>query len=134
MLAEALAAGAAIVTPNNRLAREIALRFDTARAAEGRHAWESAQVLPWTMWLERLRLAAIAVHASGARTLELIGSSTSPLEVVERDARIALVDARGRIAADGDREAGAARASPPRRAPRRARAAPGRSTATSRKN
>jgi probable DNA repair protein len=58
LLAGALATGATVVTPNNRLAREIVLRFDRARLAEGKRAWTPADVLPWTMWLDRLRLAA----------------------------------------------------------------------------
>jgi ATP-dependent helicase/nuclease subunit B len=62
-LAGALAAGASIVTPNNRLAREVTLRHDAACHAEGRRAWIPAQAMPWTMWLERLRLSALAAGA-----------------------------------------------------------------------
>jgi len=63
-LGEALAAGASIVTPNNRLAREIAFEFDAARVAAGERAWVPAQALPWTMWVERLWLAASAAAAT----------------------------------------------------------------------
>ena len=69
LLAEALAAGASIVTPNNRLAREIATRFDAARRAEGKRAWTPAQAMPWTMWLDRLWLAALAAPISAGRVL-----------------------------------------------------------------
>ena len=69
LLAEALAAGASIVTPNNRLAREIATRFDAARRAEGKRAWIPAQAMPWTMWLDRLWLAALAAPTSAGRVL-----------------------------------------------------------------
>ena len=69
LLADALAAGATVVTPNNRLAREVVLRFDASRRAEGRRAWASAQALPWSMWLDRLWLAAVAARATSGRVL-----------------------------------------------------------------
>jgi len=64
LLADALAAGQSIVTPNNRLARDVVARFDAASRAAGKLTWASAQALPWTMWLERLLLAALAARAS----------------------------------------------------------------------
>jgi len=68
-LAGALAAGASVVTPNNRLAREVTLRHDAACDAEGRRAWVPAQAMPWTMWLERLRLSALAAGALPPKVL-----------------------------------------------------------------
>ena len=48
-----LESGATLVTPNRRLARDIARRFNLAQLGAGRSAWPSADVLPWTAWLER---------------------------------------------------------------------------------
>ena len=53
-LRAALAAGATVVTPNNRLARRLTALYDGAQRAAGRLAWEAPVVLPWTGWLERL--------------------------------------------------------------------------------
>ena len=61
-LVQALAAGATIVTPNNRLARELVARFDAARLAEGARSWGAAQVLPWNLWLGRIWRAALAAR------------------------------------------------------------------------
>jgi probable DNA repair protein len=68
-LADALATGTTIVTPNNRLAREVTLRFDAACRAAGKRAWTPAQAMPWTMWLERLRLSALANRSIEASVL-----------------------------------------------------------------
>ena len=50
----ALARGALIVTPNKRLAREIALRHDRAQVAAGRSTWSAARVLPWMTFVREL--------------------------------------------------------------------------------
>ena len=65
-LVEALAAGATVVTPNNRLARDVAARFDAAQRARGARAWGAASALPWTLWLARLWRAALAARAQPA--------------------------------------------------------------------
>ena len=62
VLDQALAGGATVVTPNNRLAREVAARFDAARRAAGERTWRAAQALPWTLWLDRLWRAALAAR------------------------------------------------------------------------
>jgi len=53
-----LAAGHAgrvtVVTPNRRLAQALAREFDQAQAATGLRAWESADILPFAAFLERL--------------------------------------------------------------------------------
>ena len=71
---QALAAGATIVTPNNRLARELAARFDAARLAEGARSWSAAQVLPWNLWLERMWRAALAARVEPQPPALLDGS------------------------------------------------------------
>jgi probable DNA repair protein len=70
----ALAAGATVVTPNNRLAREIGARADAARRAKGVRAWPAPDVLPFTLWLERLWHA---VLAAGGEPRALIDRETS---------------------------------------------------------
>jgi probable DNA repair protein len=55
-LREALASGATVVTPNNRLARRLAAIYDGTQRAVGRKVWSAPDVLPWAGWLERLWL------------------------------------------------------------------------------
>lgn len=52
-LAEGRAAGVTVVTPNARLARELAREFDARQAAAGRERWESADILPLGAFVER---------------------------------------------------------------------------------
>ena len=68
-LVDALADGALVVTPGNRLARDVAMRFDAARVAHGDAAWSSPSVLPWALWLDRLWLASLAAGANDGRVL-----------------------------------------------------------------
>ncbi|MDA7967508.1 MAG: PD-(D/E)XK nuclease family protein [Gammaproteobacteria bacterium] len=51
---KALAGGACVVTPTARLAREIRRQFDRARQDLGMRAWESADVLPFDAFAQRL--------------------------------------------------------------------------------
>jgi probable DNA repair protein len=48
-----LESGATLVTPNRRLARDLARRFNLVQIGAGRSTWPSADVLPWSAWLER---------------------------------------------------------------------------------
>lgn len=68
--AAALAAGATVVTPNNRLAREIVAQADSARRAEGARAWPAADVLPLALWLARLWHAALAAGSAPRALLD----------------------------------------------------------------
>ena len=68
--AAALAAGATVVTPNNRLAREIVARADAAHRAEGSRAWPAADVLPLSLWLARLWHAALAAGVAPRALLD----------------------------------------------------------------
>lgn len=52
-LAEGLSAGVTVVTPNRRLAQELAREFDEIQIASGREAWESADILPLGAFVER---------------------------------------------------------------------------------
>lgn len=102
MLADALAAGASIVTPNNRLARDVAMRFDASQRAAGKRAWMPAAAFPWTTWLERLWLAALAARAATARAVLDPAIARELWHSVVAADRPRLVDARGaaRHAAD----------------------------------
>lgn len=78
-LLEALAAGATVVTPNNRLARDVAARFDTAQRDSGRRAWSAANALPFTLWLDRLWRFALAAGALRTPPVLLEASATRAL-------------------------------------------------------
>ncbi len=52
-LAAGLAGGVTVLTPNRRLAQALAREFDAAQAAQGRSAWESADILPYSAFVER---------------------------------------------------------------------------------
>jgi len=52
-LAQGLAGGVTVVTPNQRLAQALAREFDAVQAAEGRNAWESADILPYPAFVLR---------------------------------------------------------------------------------
>lgn len=96
VLHQALAAGATIVTPNNRLARHVAACFDAARRAEGARAWTAASVMPWSLWLERLWRAALAARVEAVPLALLDRSVTHELwhAIVAGDPRD-LLDPRG---------------------------------------
>jgi hypothetical protein len=46
--------GVTVVTPNRRLAAELKRKFDQTQAAGGATAWESADILPISAFVERL--------------------------------------------------------------------------------
>lgn len=52
-LAEGYAARIAVVTPNTRLAQELARDFDRAQAAKGLSVWETADILPFSAFCQR---------------------------------------------------------------------------------
>ena len=52
-LKEKLEGGATLLTPNRRLALHLKREFDEAQFAAGRAVWSTADILPWTAWLER---------------------------------------------------------------------------------
>jgi ATP-dependent helicase/nuclease subunit B len=58
-IATAFAAGACVVTPNNRLARHLVARHDAAQVAAGRRAWPAARAMPWQGFLTSLWLDAL---------------------------------------------------------------------------
>jgi len=78
-LLEALAAGATIVTPNNRLARDLAAQFDSDQRDSGRRAWRAADALPFTLWLDRLWRAVLAAGALRTPPVLLDATATRAL-------------------------------------------------------
>jgi len=52
-LAEGLVGGVTVLTPNQRLAQALAREFDAAQAAQGKSAWESADILPYAAFVGR---------------------------------------------------------------------------------
>src|SRR3990172_10226867 len=65
-LAEGLAAGVTVVTPNRRLALALKREFDDAQAARGLAVWESADILPLTAFVERAYEDALYSEHAGA--------------------------------------------------------------------
>jgi len=52
-LAHSPVAGISVVTPNQRLSLALQREFDERQAASGKVLWESADILPWSGFLER---------------------------------------------------------------------------------
>ncbi|MBE0615796.1 MAG: PD-(D/E)XK nuclease family protein [Burkholderiales bacterium] len=52
-LAQGLAGELTVITPNLRLAQSLAREFDAEQAAQGRSAWESADILPYAAFVQR---------------------------------------------------------------------------------
>jgi probable DNA repair protein len=89
----ALANGVTIVTPNNRLARQVVQRHDAAQRAAGHATWRAVRALPWRafvdmLWTDAIAQGAQAVPVSPAAALHLWQS------IVEGEDK-ALLDARG---------------------------------------
>jgi ATP-dependent helicase/nuclease subunit B len=87
-LAEGQAARVAVVTPNARLARELARAFDAGQAARGLPVWETADILPFAAFAERLYEDAL--YSDLAATLPLLLSPAQEQalwEIVVRDSR-----------------------------------------------
>ena len=53
-LAEGLAAGVTVVTPNRRLAQVLKAEFDAWQAGKGLAVWEDADILPYGALVQRL--------------------------------------------------------------------------------
>ena len=58
-LAEGAHAGVTVVTPNRRLAHALKREFDDTRAQSGLTVWESADILPFTAFVERAYVDAV---------------------------------------------------------------------------
>ncbi|HEY5366191.1 MAG TPA: hypothetical protein VIL19_06920, partial [Casimicrobiaceae bacterium] len=94
--AAALATGAVVVTPNNRLARALAEQHERAQMAAGHAAWPTPRALPWNAWLASLWLDALAADAWPSPPALLNATQTARLweRAVAADA-LDLLDTRG---------------------------------------
>jgi len=69
-LAQLIEAGCAVVTPNRRLAAHLKREYDARQAAAGKSAWPTADILPFTAFVERAyRDALYAGDAAGLPVL-----------------------------------------------------------------
>ena len=91
-LTEKLEGGATLITPNRRLALYLKREFDEAQFAAGRAVWPTADILPWTAWLERAYEDAL--YSRLAPDLPLLLSSSQELalwELAIRDSEFQLL-------------------------------------------
>jgi ATP-dependent helicase/nuclease subunit B len=101
--ATALAAGATIVTPNNRLARHLVARYDAQMQRAGCRTWPAGRALPWNAWLDALWLDALAATAPSEAPQAIGDSEAAHLwDRIVGDAPLALIDARGAAAHAAD--------------------------------
>ena len=84
-LAEGLQAGVTVVTPNRRLAQELAREFDADRVASGLQAWEAADILPFGLFVERLWESAVYSDLGAETPLLLSAAQEQALweEIIE---------------------------------------------------
>ena len=73
-LADGLNAGVTVVTPNRRLAQELAREFDADRMASGLSAWEAADIVPFGTFVERLWESAVYSEL-GAQIPQLLSAA-----------------------------------------------------------
>ena len=88
-----------LVTPNNRLARDLVARYDDAQVAAGRRAWTAARAMPWQQWLDSLWLDALAAGAlQEPRVLIGNGAATHLWDRIVAEESPDLLDPRGAAA------------------------------------
>ncbi len=80
-LAQGHAARVTVVTPNRRLAQELAREFDGGQIARGRAVWETADILPFGAFVERLYEDAL--HSDLAARLPLLLSGAQEHDLWE---------------------------------------------------
>jgi ATP-dependent helicase/nuclease subunit B len=78
-LAEGGSANIVVVTPNRRLAQELAREFDESQAAGGLTMWETADILPFSAFVERLHEDAL--YSGFAARLPLLLTDAQEQEI-----------------------------------------------------
>lgn len=78
-LAAGHAARLTVLTPNRRLAQELAREFDAGAAAKGLKAWEAADILPFSAFAERLYEDALYSGLGATLPLLLTGTQAQAL-------------------------------------------------------
>src|SRR3954466_3225784 len=73
-LAKGVQSAVTVITPNRRLAQELAREFDASRIAQGLESWEAADILPFGAFVERLWESAVYSEA-GASVPVLLSAS-----------------------------------------------------------
>ena len=84
-LAQGHAAKLVVATPNRRLAQELGREFDARQAAQGLAVWESADILPFSAFVERLYEDAL--YSDLAPALPLVLTDAQALELWEQAIR-----------------------------------------------
>ncbi len=82
-----LAAGALLLTANNRLARELRSRHDRQQWELGAAVWERPQILPWGTWLRSSYELLLELGVSDRRLLTLHQSRLLWEQVIREDER-----------------------------------------------
>ncbi len=84
-LAEGPQADVSVITPNRRLAQELAREFDADRIAGGLKVWEAADILPFGSFVERLWESAVYSELGAGIPLLLSAAQEQALweEIVE---------------------------------------------------
>jgi probable DNA repair protein len=101
--AEANSPGTIIVTPNNRLARDLVARFDRMQVEAGHRAWAAVRAVPWHAWLRSLWLDALAAGAvQEPRTLISDDAAAHLWDRVVAQDSTPLLDAHGAAALAAD--------------------------------
>jgi hypothetical protein len=78
-LAEGHAARVTVVTPNLRLARELAREFDAGQVARNLKVWETADILPFSAFVVRLYEDALYSDIAARLPLLLTGAQERAL-------------------------------------------------------
>src|SRR3990172_4861478 len=96
-LAEGHAAGVTVVTPNRRLAAELAREFDERQIASGLAVWEDADILPFGAFVARLYEDALYSERAGELPMLL-----TPAQERHLWEEIAASEAGGALASPGE--------------------------------
>ncbi|OGA08281.1 MAG: hypothetical protein A3D95_08160 [Betaproteobacteria bacterium RIFCSPHIGHO2_12_FULL_69_13] len=105
-LAEGHAAGVTVVTPNRRLAAELAREFDERQIASGLAVWEDADILPFGAFVARLYEDALYSERAGELPMLLTPAQERHLW----EETIAASEAGGALASPGEAAARAMQA------------------------
>src|SRR4051812_22466073 len=78
-LAKGHSEGITVVTPNRRLAQALAREFDERQLESGLSVWETADILPFGAFVERLYEGSLYSHMAGHLPLLLSGAQEQEL-------------------------------------------------------
>ena len=81
LIAQQIAAGCTVVTPNRRLAAHLKREYDARQAASGAEVWPTADILPLSAFIERAY--GDALYSSAAAGLPLLLAPAQELALWE---------------------------------------------------